>query len=112
MPNLVRPGDTASENYYLQLAESRKYDSSLVCTIAELEPGIFAVYQFAKTLYVGPDWDEVLAAYHARPAYTNRPYIPTEQRSPTRRGSGSGGKISSAEKAANTARLLAALKGA
>ena len=110
MPNLIRPGDSAADNPYLQLAQSHKYDSSLICSIAELEPGIFAVYQFAAVLYVGPDWDEALVAYQQRPPYVRATYRPPA--SPVRRGSRSGGKSSTADKAANTARLLAALSGA
>jgi len=105
MTNLVKPGDSAADNEWLQKAESHKYDSSLICTIAEIAPGVFALYQFAKVGYVG-DWSGVLEAYQLRPAYHNRPHTP--RANGTRRA----GKISAEQKAANTANLLALMKGA
>lgn len=105
MPNLVSPGDSAAENDWLQLAGSHKYDSSLICTIAEIAPGVFALYQHANVLYVG-EWDGLLEHYRNRPAYIRQARPPRTLVAPKRTG-----KISAEDKRANTLALLAKLKG-
>jgi len=107
MTNLISPGDSSADNEYLQLAQSHKYDSSLICTIAQLGPSLFALYQHAVPLYVGTSWEELIDAYYNRPVYVNRPARPPHSNEPRHRG-----KISAADKAANTAKLLARMKGA
>jgi len=102
--NLISPGDSAADNEALQLAQSLKYSSAHCCRVAELRPGLFALYDYElNPTYVGEDWSEVLAHYRSRT-------IPEPVSAP--RGRKSSGKISAADKAANTARLLALLGGA
>ena len=92
--NLISPNDSPRDNEYLQLAESLKYSAKHGVRLAELRPGLFAVYSHeAKPLYVGEDWDEVLTHFRSRPTY-NKP-APMQSKAKTR--------------AENTAELLAAL---
>lgn len=92
-------------NSLVQLAESNKYNSQLVCTIAEIQPGVFALFQHAKLLIIG-EWSDILSYYRSRPTY-----IPTPRPPRTLAATKSRGKISADEKRANTAALLAKLKG-
>lgn len=88
-------------------AGNRRYDSSIHWAFAQLSTGNFALYnERGQTVLITDDWNDVLAFYQARPIYTPRP------RAPRANGPRSGGKISASDKAANTAALLAKLKGA
>jgi hypothetical protein len=87
----------------IQAASSRRYDSSVIVTLLEYAPDKFAVIQFNKVLYTG-SFDGVLSAYRNRDPYISRPR-PARTESRARSG-----KISAADKAANTAALLAKLK--
>lgn len=65
----------------LQLAESRKYDSSLVWHFAEIKPGLFALYGYDRSgeIYLTHHWDKVLAHYRARPVYVPKPKLVLER---------------------------------
>jgi hypothetical protein len=81
-----------------QKAESIKYDSSYVWSFAEIEPGLFALYNHKRQLVLlTDDIHELLGTYRARPPYFRSERV--EKTKPT------------ADKAANTARILAAIRG-
>lgn len=85
----------------LQLAESTKYSSAHKVWLTEPRPGLYALWDYnAKLLILTEDWNEILPAFHSRPAYT--PVVRTRSVASSR---------PSASKAANTAKILAALIG-
>lgn len=52
------------------LAESLKYSSALVWHFAEIELGLFALYNHKReVVLVTEDWDQLLPTYRARSAH-------------------------------------------
>lgn len=96
--------ESPADNDLVQLALSHKYDSKLICWIAEIAPDTFALFNHGQLLFIG-DWQTMLWHYRNRPTWTPTP------RTPRANGTRRGGKISAADKAANTAKLLALMKG-
>lgn len=101
-------GNCAVCNPALQRASAHRLDSTLITHLLQFDDGVFALFNSdGRLLYTGKDWNAVLTAYRERPRYTRAPRPPRVLVAPRGRG-----KISSEQKAANTAKLLAALKGA
>lgn len=104
MTGLVDVTESTRDNDLVQLALSHKHDSKLICWIAEIAPDTFALFQHGTLLFIG-DWPTMLWHYRNRPKWEPKP------RPPRANGTRRGGKISAADKAANTAKLLALMKG-
>lgn len=72
---ICNPSLSASVCARVQLAQSRKYDVNLTWQFAEIEPGLFALYNpIRRELVALGTLNEILAAYRNR-----QPFVPIKR---------------------------------
>lgn len=65
----------------LQTAHSIRYSSDLVWHFSEIQPGLFAVFDYHREpILFTRDWEEVLAAYRRRAPYVSKRKLELEAR--------------------------------